>query len=115
MSVCNNNNNDSNSHIERRNSRFYNLLTVLQTVHNAYMQAVRAQSCANHMQHIVCLSHATCCGMKGQLTYYWFDRVSTAFILALPFWLKPLANEGEEKTRVPGENPRQQASENATF
>ena len=39
---------------------FYNLLTAPRTVSNMYIQVARAQSCANHVQHIECLSHATC-------------------------------------------------------
>ena len=40
---------------------FYNLLTAPQTVSNTYAQVAQPQSCANHVQHIECLSHATCC------------------------------------------------------
>ena len=39
--------NNSNNHIERRNSHFYNLLTAPCTVSNAYAQVAMAQSCAN--------------------------------------------------------------------
>ena len=39
---------------------FYNLLTAPQTVSNTYAQVVRAQSCANRMQHIERISRATC-------------------------------------------------------
>ena len=39
----------------------YNLLTAPRTVSNAYAQVARAQSCANHVQHIGCLPRATCC------------------------------------------------------
>ena len=47
--------------IQRRYSRFlYNLLTAPQTVSNTYAQVARAQSCANHVQHIEhCLSRAS--------------------------------------------------------
>ena len=41
--------------------RDFRFLTVLRTLSNTYSQATRAQSCANHEQHIECLSHATCC------------------------------------------------------
>ena len=34
-----------------------------------------------------------------------FDRVEIAFILALFFWRKPLADEGGDETQIPGENP----------
>ena len=60
-----NNNNNNNNRIERRNSK---LLTVSLT----YAQVARAQSCANHVQHIEHLSRATCSvplGTKGQLCY----------------------------------------------
>ena len=39
---------------------FYNLLTAPRTVSNTYAQVARAQSCANHVQHIQRLSCATC-------------------------------------------------------
>ena len=44
-----------------------------------------------------------------------FDRVEIASILALLYWLKPLANEGGEETGAPRENPWWRASENATY
>ena len=50
---------------------FYNLLTVPWTVSNTYSQVARAQSCANHVQHIEHSSHVTCHvphGTKGQLS-----------------------------------------------
>ena len=49
---------------------FYNLLTAPRTVSNTYGQVARAQSCANHVQHIERLSRATCSvplGTKRQL------------------------------------------------
>ena len=56
-----NNNNDNDNCIQRRNSRFvYNLLTALRTVSNTYAQVARAQSCANHVQHLERLSRAAC-------------------------------------------------------
>ena len=39
---------------------------------NTYAQVAKAQSCANHVQHIERLSRATCrvpLGTKGQLSY----------------------------------------------
>ena len=39
---------------------FYNLLTAPRTVSNTNAQVARAQSCANHVQHIELLSRATC-------------------------------------------------------
>ena len=49
----------------------YNLLTASWTVSNMQAQVARMQSCANHMQHIVHSSRATCVplGTKGQLSY----------------------------------------------
>ena len=56
-----NNNNSNNNRIQRRNFKiFYNLLTAPRTVFNMYAQVAQAQSCANHVQHIERLSHATC-------------------------------------------------------
>ena len=53
-------NNNNNNRIQRRYSRFfYNLLTVPRTVSNTYAQVARAQSCANHVQHIERLSRAS--------------------------------------------------------
>ena len=66
------NNNDNNDRTEKRNSRFHNLLTPPRTVSNTYAPVARAQSCANHVQHIERLSCTTCCvpcGMKVQLNY----------------------------------------------
>ena len=51
---------------------FFNLLTAPRTVSNTYAQVARAQSCANHVQYIECLSRAACHvprGTKGQLSY----------------------------------------------
>ena len=51
---------------------FNDLLIVLRTVFNMYAEVARAQSCANHMQHIKHLSRATCyvpCATKGQLSH----------------------------------------------
>ena len=54
---------------------FYNLLSALRAVSNMYAQVAQARSCANHVQHIEWLSHATFMrcymphGTKGQLSY----------------------------------------------
>ena len=74
-------------HFERRNWRFffYNILTVLgvlQTVSKTYTQVARAQSCANHMQHIRRSSLATCHvphGRKGQLSYYLWQSLDCTY------------------------------------
>ena len=39
---------------------FYNLLTAPQTVSKTHAQVTKAQSCANHVQHIARLPRATC-------------------------------------------------------
>ena len=63
---------------------FYNLPTAPRTVSS--MHAL-VQSCANHVQHIKCLSCATCrvpCGTKGQLSYQvWqsWNHIYLIFIL----------------------------------
>ena len=51
---------------------FYDLLLVPRTVSDTHAQVARAQSCANHVQHIERLSRATCrvlCVVKRQLNY----------------------------------------------
>ena len=68
-----NNTTNNNNYIERCNSRFfYNLLMAPWTVSNTFAQVARVQLCANHVQHIKRLSHATGSvplGTKGQLSY----------------------------------------------
>ena len=72
-------NNNSN---QIRNSRFfffYSLLTAPRTVSNTYAQVARAQSCANHLQHVDRLSRATCrvtCHVvRRDISPIKFDRV----------------------------------------
>ena len=68
---------------------FYNLLTAMRTVSNTFAQVPRAQSCANHVQHIEQPSRATChvtCHVVGRdSSAIKFGRVYIAFILAEPF------------------------------
>ena len=52
-----------------------------------------------HMQHVVC--HVT----RRDSSVIKFNRVETAFILALVYNLKSITNEGGEETGVPRENP----------
>ena len=63
---------------------FFNLLTVPRTVSNTYAQAAWAKSCANHVQHIEHLSHATCRVMSHAVrrdsSTIKFDRVEITFI-----------------------------------
>ena len=63
---------------------FYNLLTAPRTVSNTYAQVARAQSCANHVQHIERLSRATCrvtCYLvRRDSSAIKFDRAEIAFI-----------------------------------
>ena len=56
---------------------FYKLLTGPRTVSNTYAQVARAQSCANHEQHVVC--HVVRRDSKANK----FDRIKIAFIFAL--------------------------------
>ena len=62
----------------------YNLLTAPRTVSNTYAQVARAQSCANHVQHIERLSRATCRAtchvVRSDSSAVKFDRVEIAFI-----------------------------------
>ena len=71
---------NNNNRIQRRYSRFfttshskalfeifYNLLTAPRTVSNTYTQVARAQSCANHVQHIQRLS---CASVMLRATWY---------------------------------------------
>ena len=88
---------------------FHNLLAALWAVSNRYTQMAWAQSCAYHVQHIKHFSCATCHSAIE------FDGVEIAYILPLLYWLKPFTSERREETRVPGENPCQWASENATY
>ena len=62
---------------------FYNL-TAQRTISNTYAQVPRAQSCANHVQHIQGLSRATCrvtChAVRRDSSAPKFDRVEIALI-----------------------------------
>ena len=49
----------NNNRIQRRNSRHFTISSLCH-VSNTYVQVARAQLCANHVQHIERLSHATC-------------------------------------------------------
>ena len=89
---------------------FYNLFTVPRTLTYKWLER-------NQAQHIGRLSRATCVSLstKGQSLAIQFDRVESAFILALFHWLKPLIDEGGEDIGVPGENPWRRVSEKATY
>ena len=67
-------NHNNNNRTDRRKSRFfYNLFTAPRNVSNTHVLVARAQSCANHVQHIERLSRATCRvprGTKGQLRLF---------------------------------------------
>ena len=62
------------------------------------MQITCSSSRAYHVQHVMC--HAA----RRDSLVIKFDRVEIASILALFYWLKPLADERGEETGVPGEN-----------
>ena len=87
--------------------------------HVAYVQVARAQSCANHVQHIEPLSLASV-----MLRATWYE--GTAQLLSLTELKSHLfelyfvgwtikTDEGGEETGVPGENLWRRASENATY
>ena len=62
---------------------FFNLLTAPQIVSNMYTQAARMQSCANHVQHIKRLSHATyvlCHVVRRGSSAIKYNRAYIAFI-----------------------------------
>ena len=63
----------------------------LLTVSNTNAQAARAQSCANHVQHIESLSRSTChvtCHVElRDSSAIKFDRVVIAFNSASFYWL----------------------------
>ena len=67
---------------------FYNLLIAVQIAFNTYAQVAKVQSCANHKQHIKCLSHATYHvphGTNGQPSYLvWqsLNLIYSSFILS---------------------------------
>ena len=57
---------NNNNRIQRRYSRFFTIfLTAPRTVSNTYAQVARAQSCANHVQHIKRLSCASATRYEG--------------------------------------------------
>ena len=122
----------NNNRIQRRNSRvvFACLLLLLFCIFTisllrrepsptTYTQVARAQSCANHVQHIErsprATCHVTCHVVRKDSSAVKYDKVEIAYILALFYCLKPLTDEKEEETGIPGENPWQRASENATY
>ena len=96
---------------------FYNLLTEPQTVSNTYAQVAQVQSCANHVQHIECLSHAawhvTCHVVRIDSSAIKFDRVEIAFIWAWLYWLKhsPMkeGRKPEYPDKIPGKELLQQS------
>ena len=63
----------------------------MRTVSNTYAQVARAQSCANHVQHIERLSRATCVtchSVRRDSSATKFDRVEIAFFFLVLFnWL----------------------------
>ena len=77
----------------------------------------KAQSCANHVQHIpaliVCnMSFVMWCKETSQLSI--LTEFKSHLTVALFHWLKSKTDEGGEITGLPGENPRRRALENAT-
>ena len=85
------------------NRDFYNLLTTLPSVSNAYAQMVRAPSCANHVLRIERLSRATCRAPRDtrNSSAIKFERGEMSLILAFFHWLKPLTDVGGGKPKYP--------------
>ena len=107
VSERNNDNNNSNC-TERNNSRFATISSLrnelsptctLKWLGCNRVQITCKTSSAYHMQPAVCYL------VRRDSSAIQFDRVETAFILALFYWLKPLTDEGGEETIVPGEKP----------
>ena len=71
-----NNNNNNDNRIQRRDLRFFTILTAPRTVSNTYAPVAWAQSCANHVQHIECISRASV-----TLRAMWYE--GTAQLLSL--------------------------------
>ena len=88
---------------------FYSLLTAPRTVSNAYAEVVRAQSCANHVQHIQHLPRATCritCHVvQRDSSAIKFHRVEIAFILASIYWLNHKPMKEGRKLEYPEKTP----------
>ena len=109
----NDNNNDNNNTttptttlaLNGANRTFYNLFTAPHIVSKMYAQMARAQSCANHVQHIK-LSRATCRvprGTKGTAQLLSLTEFKSYFSFIL--LAEPLTDKGGEGTGAPGENP----------
>ena len=102
---------NNNTHTERCNSRFFTISSLRRepspTCTLKWPRRNRVQITCN-------MSWYVPRGTKGQLSYYvWqsLNRIYLSFILLAEL----SADEGGEETRVNGENPWRQASENATY
>ena len=71
-----NNNNNNNNRIQRCYSRFFTISSQRCELSQTYAQVARAQPCANHVQHIERLSHASV-----MLRATWYE--GTAQLLSL--------------------------------
>ena len=85
LMVSNNSNNDDNNRIQRCNLRFFTISSLrCELSPNTYTQVAWAQLCANHLEHIECL---TCCVMCHMVwrdsSAIKFNRVEIAFIWGL--------------------------------
>ena len=80
----NNNINNNNNCIQRGYLRFFTISQRRELSLNTHAQVAQAQSYANHVQHIECLSHAachvTCHLVRRDSSAIKFDRVEIAFI-----------------------------------
>ena len=97
---------------------FDSLLTALRTVSETHAPVSRAQSCANHMQHIQRLSRATChvpCCTKGQSSWQSWNRIYFSFILLAETTNRWGRARNWSTQRHPIPSPPRRASENTTY
>ena len=91
-----------------RNSRFFTISSLRHELSRACTLKWPGRSGVQSMCNTWSAYHlqpAVCHLVRGDSSAIVFNRVEIAFILALFYWLKPLTDEGEEETGVPGENP----------
>ena len=77
--------------------------------------AVVCRSRAQDRAFITCNANVSCATWCKGIAQLLTLTVEIELILTLFHWLKPLADEGGEETKVPAGSPRQRASENARY
>ena len=98
-----NNNNNNNKCIQRRSSRFCTIsslrceLSPTRTLKWARYNRVKITCNTSSIYHV----HRVVCHLvQGDSSAAKFDRVEIAFILALLYWLKPLADESDHRDNL---------------